>query len=124
MGSHVSVVKFVCMAAFWRAYCFAVVELLLCWHDVTLPKIGVCGAREKRRIEIRRRRKTIERSELAKLPRVQAAFIEPMRAKLFEKLPEGEDWEYQAKLDVSSPCVEEQGSNGPSGLWKYVFPTP
>src|SRR5205085_2593496 len=42
---------------------------------------------------------TIEKPEVAELPRVQPAFIEPMQAKLVERLPEGEGWEYEAKFD-------------------------
>jgi ATP-dependent DNA ligase len=41
----------------------------------------------------------IDKSELDKLPRVDAAFIEPMQAKLIDKLPEGDEWEYEAKFD-------------------------
>ncbi len=41
----------------------------------------------------------IDQSELEKLPRMEPKFIEPMQAKLVDKLPEGEEWEYEAKLD-------------------------
>ncbi len=52
-----------------------------------------------RQSDIEARAATIERSELDKLPRAQAAFIEPMLAKLVGKLPEGGEWEYEAKFD-------------------------
>jgi len=45
---------------------------------------------------------TIDKSELAKLPRSEPTYIEPMQAKLTDKLPEGENWEYEAKFDGSS----------------------
>ncbi|MBV9082234.1 MAG: hypothetical protein JO091_04780 [Acidobacteriaceae bacterium] len=38
-------------------------------------------------------------AELDKLPQAAPAFIEPMQAKLVDKLPEGEQWEYEAKFD-------------------------
>jgi DNA ligase D-like protein (predicted 3'-phosphoesterase) len=41
----------------------------------------------------------IEKFELDGLPRVQPAFVEPMQAKLVERLPEGNEWEYEAKFD-------------------------
>jgi bifunctional non-homologous end joining protein LigD len=42
---------------------------------------------------------TISKSELDELPRVKPAFIEPMQAKLVAKLPEGKEWQYEAKFD-------------------------
>jgi bifunctional non-homologous end joining protein LigD len=50
------------------------------------PKVEVPGA-------------IIEKSELDKLPRGEAAFIEPMQAKLIDRLPEGDEWDYEAKVD-------------------------
>jgi bifunctional non-homologous end joining protein LigD len=41
----------------------------------------------------------IEGSELDALPRIKPRFIEPMQAKFVEKLPHGEQWEYEAKFD-------------------------
>jgi bifunctional non-homologous end joining protein LigD len=36
---------------------------------------------------------------LSVLPKTAAEFIEPMQCKLVSKLPEGKDWEYEAKFD-------------------------
>jgi bifunctional non-homologous end joining protein LigD len=41
----------------------------------------------------------IPQSELEELPRGEPTFIEPMQAKLVDKLPEGETWDYEAKFD-------------------------
>ena len=49
--------------------------------------------------EMRAPTATIRASELDQLPRAEPAFIEPMQAKLVDKLPEGSDWQYEAKFD-------------------------
>jgi bifunctional non-homologous end joining protein LigD len=41
----------------------------------------------------------VPETDLSSFPEAQAEFIEPMQCKLVSKLPEGEDWEYEAKFD-------------------------
>jgi len=42
---------------------------------------------------------SIDKSEIGELPRSEPAYIEPMQAKLVDQLPQGENWEYEAKFD-------------------------
>ena len=37
--------------------------------------------------------------DLRKAPKAEVKFVEPMQAKLVAALPEGEQWEYEIKLD-------------------------
>src|SRR5205823_1524014 len=43
------------------------------------------------------------------LPAVRAQFIEPMQCKLEPTLPDGEDWEYEAKFDGYRALVLKAG---------------
>jgi bifunctional non-homologous end joining protein LigD len=43
---------------------------------------------------------SIDKSEIRELPRSEAAYIEPMQAKLVDRLPQGESWAYEAFLPI------------------------
>jgi bifunctional non-homologous end joining protein LigD len=54
--------------------------------------------------EIRKKRNPAPRGDslgklLADLPKVTIGFVEPMKCRLLQKLPEGEDWFYEIKFD-------------------------
>src|SRR6266498_1099516 len=49
--------------------------------------------------------------ELSTLDRIQPSFIEPMYAEAVGKLPDGDAWTYEAKLD-GYRCLAAKRSNG------------
>jgi bifunctional non-homologous end joining protein LigD len=49
-------------------------------------------------------------SNLAKLPKAKARFIEPMKARLVDDPPTGGDWSYELKFDGFRVCAVKNGS--------------
>ena len=54
--------------------------------------------------------RTNEPNSILKSPKIQAEFIEPMQCLLVNKLPEGEQWEYELKLDGYRTLAVKHGS--------------
>ncbi|HEX4170614.1 MAG TPA: hypothetical protein VHZ55_34565 [Bryobacteraceae bacterium] len=65
------------------------------WHNNRDDVLAQKGRQVDEQLVVR-----INKSELDQLPRTEPAFIEPMQAKLVEKLPESEAWDYEAFLQI------------------------
>jgi ATP-dependent DNA ligase len=62
-----------------------------------------------------------EQNSILQAPEVQAEFIEPMQCVLVNKLPEGEAWEYELKLDGYRALAVKHGPMFTPKLCKNSF---